>query len=39
MSDIIDLEFNIESCQANTHVQSSMALIMGDPHKKIYDIC
>ena len=39
MPDIIDLEFNIESCQSYTHMQSSMALITGDSHEQIYDIC
>ena len=39
MPDIIDLEFYIESCQSNTHVQSSVTLITGDSHKHIYDIC
>ena len=39
MPDIIDLEFNIESCQSYTYVQSSVALITGDPYEQIYDIC
>ena len=38
MSDIIDLEFNIVSCQSNPYVQASVTLLVGDSHKQIHDI-
>lgn len=39
MPDIIDLEFNIEPCQSNTHVQPCMALFMSESDKNIYYVC